>query len=884
MKFNLNKTQIACAFFLIFFGAVHAQQNIRVNYEDPKEYIVADLKISGVEFLDKQVLANISGIRVGDVISVPGDDISRMIDKYWKQGLFSDIKVTVDSIAGRKIFLDVYLKERPRIASLTIKGIKNSEQEDLQEKMELRRGSQVTEELLNNTDLLIKKHFIEKGYFNVDVEFIQERDTTYANRVNLVVDIDKNDRVKINDIVFKGNDVYTDGKLRRVMKNTKKKNLNIFKASKYIEADFKEDKASLMEFYNENGYRDAKILDSRIEVLSEKRINLYIDIEEGEQYFFRNIEWVGNTKYPDEVLDNVLGIEKGHVYDQTLLMNRLQVEEDAVSSLYMDNGYLFSSIEPVEVNIDNDSIDLEMRIYEGKQARIDKVIIKGNTKTNEHVIRRELRTKPGELFSRNDIIRTVRELAQLGHFNPENIVPNPIPNPEEGTVDIEYQLEEKANDQLEVSGGWGAGMFVGTIGLRFSNFSARRMLDPKAWRPVPSGDGQTLSLRAQTNGKFYQSYNATFVEPWFGGKKPNSLSVSLFHSKVNKSTSGGSYYYSRYFNAKDLPDEYMKITGGSVGLGQRLSWPDDYFTLYNEISLQRYHLKDYYDYFRVTDEIALNHGKFHSIAFKTTFGRSSQDQPIYPRRGSNFSLSLEITPPYSWFKEDGFYKLSQGEKETIRGIVEAENPNLTGEALAAQQEERILRNELAEKYRMLEHHKWTFKSAWYNRIVGDLVLMTKADFGFKGYFSKDIGPSPFEGYMVGGDGMGYGRFGVETIGLRGYENYSLTEYPYYTSSGSQGSRTRYANIYNKYTIELRYPFTLSPSASIYGLAFLEGGNVWYDLNEFNPFIIRRSAGVGVRAFLPMFGMLGIDWGYGFDETPIPGNNGGQFHFVLGQQF
>ncbi len=878
----LSKYLIIAALFLTTENVMHAQQNVRFNYGDPKEYVVADLKISGVEFLDKQVLANISGIRIGDVISVPGDDISRMIDKYWKQGLFSDIKVTVDSIAGRKIFLDVYLKERPRIASLTIEGVNKSDQEDLEEKMELRRGSQVTEELLNNTDLIIKNHFIEKGFFNVEVDFLQERDTTYANRVNLVIDIHKNDRVKINDIIFKGNQVFKEGKLRRVMKNTKKRNLNFFKASKYIEPDFKEDKASLIEFYNENGYRDAKIVDSRIEVLSEKRINLYIDIKEGDQYFFRNISWVGNTKYPDEILDNVLGIEKGNVYDQTLLMNRLQIEEDAVSSLYMDNGYLFSSIEPVEVNVENDSIDLEMRIYEGKQARIDQIIIKGNTKTNEHVIRRELRTKPGELFSRNDIIRTVRELAQLGHFNPENIVPNPIPNPEEGTVDIEYQLEEKANDQLEVSGGWGAGMFVGTIGLRFSNFAASRMLDPKAWRPVPSGDGQTLSLRAQTNGKYYQSYNATFVEPWFGGKKPNSFSVSLFHSKVNKSS--GFSYYGYIRNPRDIPDEYMKITGGSIGLGRRLSWPDDYFTLYNEISLQRYRLKDYYDYFRVTDEIALNHGTFHSFAFKTTFGRSSQDQPIYPRRGSNFSLSLEITPPYSWFKEDGFYRLSPAEKETIRGIVEAENLNATEKQLAGLQEDRILRNELAEKYKLLEHHKWTFKSAWYNRIIGDLVLMTKADFGFKGYFSKDIGPSPFEGYMVGGDGMGYGRFGVETIGLRGYENYSLTEYPYYNSSGSQGSRTRYANIYNKYTIELRYPFTLSPSASIYGLAFLEGGNVWYDLNEFNPFIIRRSAGVGVRAFLPMFGMLGIDWGYGFDETPIPGNNGGQFHFVLGQQF
>ncbi len=861
------------------FNILKAQNTTpKINYNNPKEYVVGDLKIDGVEFLDKSVLAGISGIKIGSVINVPGDDISRMIDKYWTQGLFSDIKVYVDSISGRQIYLRVYLKERPRVASITIEGINKSEREDIQEMLELRRGSQVTEELLNNTDLLIKKHFIEKGFFNTEVEFIQESDTTYQNRVNLVVKVDKNARVKIEEIVFKGNEVFSDKRLRRAMKNTKKKNLNIFKGSKYIEADFKEDKQSLLTFYNKNGYRDAKVLDSRIEVLTDKRINLFIDVEEGRKYYFRNITWVGNTKYPTELLAAMLGIKKGDPYDQTLLEERLLIDEDAVSSVYMDNGYLFSSIDPVEINIENDSIDLEMRVYEGRQATINEIVIKGNTKTNEHVIRRELRTEPGELFSKSDIIRTVRELASMGHFNPETITPNPIPNPEEGTVDIEYQLEEKANDQLEVSGGWGGGMFVGTVGIRFSNFSTRRIFEPKAWRPVPTGDGQTLSLRAQSNGKYYQSYNMTFVEPWFGGKKPNSFSFTLFHQKINEYSSSSSYYTGlTSFKNMYKNDEFMKISGASIGLGRRLSWPDDFFTLYNELGFQRYYLKDYYEIFRVGDDL-LSDGKFHSITFKTTLSRSSTDQQIYPRRGSSFSIGLEITPPYSLFKKDNFWQLSDGQKEAIIASMDASST-------VAEQEEEISNAELAEKFKWVEHHKWTIKGEWYQRLAGDLVLMTRAQFGIKGYFNKDIGASPFEGYQVGGDGLGYGSFGVETIGLRGYENYSLTYFTKGDNSTAEVNGRRYANIYNKYTVELRLPFTLSQSASIYGLLFLEGGNVWYDLNTFNPFTVMRSAGVGVRAFLPMFGMLGIDWGYGFDDIPYnPGKGGPQFHFTMGQQF
>ncbi len=800
-----------------------------IDYSVPKAYEIADITVSGVEDVyQEEVLISLSGLKTGKTITVPGDDITDVIEKFWSQGLFEDVKITATKIESGKIWLDIYLQARPRLSGFLINGISKSETQDLLEKLNIRNGSQLTDDVLNNIQRIVKEHFIEKGFLNTEIDFTQQPDSSRVNMVKLSVDIHKNERIKIEDIVFHGNEVFPDKKLRRVMKNTKKKNWNIFKTSKLIKDDFEEDKRSLVEFYNENGYRDATVVEDSVTIYSDKRVKLHITIEEGSRYYFGDIEWVGNTIYPGDYLSNVLGIEKGNIFDQTVLDERLFMDEDAVNSLYLDNGYLFFQLDPVEVNVDNDTIDFEMRIYEGKQATINKIIIEGNTKTNEHVIRRELRTNPGDLFSKQDIIRTVRELAQLGHFDPEQINPEPIPNQSEGTVDLKYSLVEKANDQLEVSGGWGMGMLVGTIGLRFSNFSIRNLFNLKMWRPVPSGDGQTLSVRAQSNGRFYQSYNLSFVEPWLGGKKRNSFSVSLYHTKIS-TPSGG--YYSFDFDS----DQWMKITGASVGLGRRLRWPDDFFSLYNDISYQRYNINDY-NYFIFTDGLSNN------VSVTNTFSRNSVDQPIYPRRGSSFSLSLQLTPPFSLLNDKNYVGVSD-----------------------------------QEKYRWIEYHKWMFKADWYTSLAGNLVLYSRAHFGYLGHYNDDIGPSPFEGFDLGGDGLtGYNLYGRETIALRGYENGSLTP----VINGSKSG-----NIYTKYTVELRYPFTLNPSATVFGIAFLEAGKAWYSMDEFNPFLINRSAGVGLRAFLPMFGLLGIDWGYGFDPVPgRPDANKGQFHFTIGQQF
>ncbi len=798
-----------------------------VDYSYPKEYTIADITVSGVEFLQKEVLISLSGLKKGAAITIPGEDITKVIEKFWSQGLFSDVEITATKIEKGQIWLDIFLKERPRMSGITIDGVSRSESQDLMEKLNLRNGSQVTDDVLNNIRRIIRGHFIEKGFLNSEVQIRQDLDTIRVNMVRLEVNVDKNERVKIDDIVFHGNVAFPDKRLRRVMKNTKKQNLNIFKSSKLVKDEYEEDKEKLVSFYNEVGYRDAKILSDSLVILSDKRVLLHINLEEGSKYYFGNVSWIGNTIYPSEVLSAKLGIEKGDIFDQTILDNRLQIDEDAVNSLYLDNGYLFFAIDPVEKSIENDTIDFEMRIYEGKQARINRVIVEGNTKTNEHVVRREIRTNPGDLFSKQDIIRSVRELAQLGHFDPEQIEPEPIPNQSDGTVDLKYKLVEKANDQLEISGGWGMGMLVGTIGLRFSNFSIRNFLKWNMWRPVPSGDGQTLSVRAQSNGRYYQAYNLSFVEPWFGGKRPNSFSVSFYHTIMNNAYS--------FFSTSES-DQYLKISGASVGLGRRLSWPDDFFTLYNDVSFQRYRLQDWTGYFLFTDGISNN------LSFTTNFGRNSIDAPIYPRRGSSFSLSLQVTPPYSLISGQDF-------------------TNATDQ----------------EKYRWIEYHKWKFKADWYLSLAGNLVLYTRAHFGYLGYYNEDIGPSPFEGFDLGGDGLtGYNLYGRETIALRGYENSSLTPVINGNKSG---------NIYNKYTVELRYPFSLNPSATVFGIAFLEAGNAWFSMDEFNPFLIKRSAGVGLRAFLPMFGLLGIDWGYGFDEIPgRPDANRGQFHFTIGQQF
>jgi len=607
------------------------------------------------------------------------------------------------------------------------------------------------------------------------------------------------------------------------MKDTKIKHwYRLFKNSRYIEAKYHDDKKKVIDKLNEHGYRDAVITKDSVYTTGRKTLGVKIWLEHGTKYYFRNITWVGNTKYNSDTLTQFLGIKSGDIYDQSILEQRLFVDQNSLSSLYLDNGYLFFSITPVETQIINDSIDLELRVYEGKQATINRITITGNTKTNEHVIRREIFTKPGELFSRADIIRTQRELATLGYFDPEKMDVKPSPNPSDGTVDIEYVVEEKPSDQIELSGGWGARMVVGTLGVTFNNFSAKNFFKKEAWQPLPSGDGQRLSVRAQTNGIYYQAYSASFVEPWLGGKKPHSLSLSTYYT-----------VQSNGLKKSDDKRQAMDIFGVSVGFGRRLKWPDDYFSLYNELSYQNYILKNYsYGYL-----FSFSDGNSRNISFRTTFNRSSIDQPIYPRKGSLVSLSLQLTPPYSLLSGRDYINMTD-----------------------------------KEKYKWIEYHKWTFNSNYITKLAGDLVLSTKVEFGFLGIYNQDYGPSPFEGYNMGGDGLvSYNLYGKETISLRGYGNGSI-------------SPLNGGNIYNKFSFEVRYPLSLNPNATLYLLTFAEGGNSWNKFEEFKPFNVKRSAGVGIRIFLPMFGKLGVDWGYGFDEAVRPGENHSQFHFIIGQNF
>ncbi len=809
-----------------------------MDYSNAQEYIVGGVKVTGVKFLDANVLASMSGLDIGRKITVPGDDITKVVEKFWDQGLFSDVKVIAERIEGSVIFIEIILRERPRLSKLVIQGVRKGEVKDLTEKINMKSGSQVTENALNNIKTIITKHYREKGFYNVSTEFIQKNDTTAVNRVSLRVIIDKHSKVKIAEIDFIENKDFKDRRLRRVMKKTKqlKRNLNIFKSKKYVASNLKEDRTKLMEFYSKNGYRDFKIVNDSITFVKENRVLLHIRVNEGHQYHYRNITWVGNTKYTTDLLNRALQYKKGDIYDQIGLQKRLNIDEDAVGSLYTDNGYLFSSITPVELRIENDSVDVEMRVFEGEQATIDRVMIKGNNKTNEHVVRRELRVLPGDLFSKKKLMRDIRELATLGHFNPEKLQPNIEPNPKNATVDVTYNLEEKANDQLELSAGFGGGMFIGRVGVRFNNFASSRMFDPKAWRPVPSGDGQTLGLSLQSNGRYYQSYNITFVEPWLGGKRRNSFSVSLYHSKMTNR----SYYWTT-----EGANQYYKSSGITVGLGRMLKWPDDYFMLSNDISFMRYKVKDWDG--RGYYSLGFSNGTSNNINVGVTLARNSQDQPIYPREGSNISLSVHLTPPWSFFNNVNYASATA-----------------------------------SEKYKWIEYHKWVFKAAWYLNVVNNLVLATNYQFGYLGNYQKKTGYSPYEGFDMGGSGMqGYQMYGIDIVPMRGYSEGDLT--PYAPPEASKDATFRKANIYTKANIELRYPVIMQPASTIYVVAFAEAGNAWYDFKTYSPFDLKRTAGIGVRAFLPMFGMLGIDWGYGFDSVPGGGKKG-EFQFILGQQF
>ncbi|MBQ6276892.1 MAG: outer membrane protein assembly factor BamA [Bacteroidales bacterium] len=827
---------------LMFAFAVSAAnaQNIHsssssVDYLSPKEYEIGGVTISGVQYLDQNVLLYLTGLEIGKTISVPGQDIADAIKKLWEQGLFSDVKVSVTNTIGNKIFLDIYLEERPRLSKFSFKGVKKGEADDIREQIKLTKGSQVTENMKLTSERYIKDFFIDKGYFNTEVNIIEEQDSSLANSVSLIFDIKKNQRIKINDIIFEGNNSIKDAKLRRKMKETKRKTwYNIFKASKFIPKNYAEDKKKIIEKYNEEGYRDALITYDSISPYDEKTINLYIGIEEGHKFYFRNISWLGNTMYSSEQLSHVLGIKKGDVYNSKVLDEKLLYDPAGVMALYQDNGYLFSNVQPIEVLVENDSIDLEMRIYEGKQATINRVTLVGNTRTNDHVIMREVRTRPGSLYNRSEVQRTIRELAQLGYFDPEKLNVDFNPDPVSGTVDLEYTVEEKPSDQIQVSGGYGSGMFVGTLGVTFNNFSLRNIFNFKSYRPLPTGDGQRLSIQASASGLWYQNYSFSFVDPWFGGKKPNSFSLSVYHSNV------------RQYTSKEEAKEDRKtfrVTGAGIGLGQRLQVPDDYFTLYLELSYKRYNINNYSDYAMIFKQ-----GVANNLSIKAVLGRSSSGpNPIFPTMGSEFSLSAELTPPYS----------------TMNGK-DYTDPNMT----------------LQERYKWIEYHKYKASAKWFTTLFGPkdgssraLVLVTKAEFGLLGMYNKNVGKSPFEYFQLGGDGLyGYNLYGAENIGLRGYSNQSLTP----AANGY---------VYNKYTVELRYPMSLNPNATFYAIVFAEAGNCWHSIENFRPFDVKRSAGVGVRVYMSMIGLIGVDWGYGFDEVPgAPNANGSQFHFVIGQNF
>ncbi len=825
----------------LFCITVNAQEKPEiVNYMAPDDYIIGGVSVSGVRFLDPNALINISGLRKGQEISIPGESITTAVKKLWTQGLFSDVKIFATKYSGDTVFLDIALQERPRISSVKYNGMRKSESEELIKKINLPVGSQITDFLLKTAEKIIKDHFVEKGFLNTEVDFVQKDDPDQPNNVILSVNVDKNEKVKIGDIAFVGNEYFPDSKLRRQLKGTKVRNINIFRSSKYIGEKFAEDKDKLTIFYNDNGFKDFTILSDSLYKISDDRIGLKIRVSEGDQFFLRNVNWVGNSVYPKELLERAFNVEKGSVYNQSLIDDRLRGSAgaaDAVSSLYQDNGYLFSSLTPVETKVENDSVDLEIRIYEGDQAYLNNIIIEGNTRTNEHVARRELYTLPGDLFSKDKIMRSIRQLGVLGHFDPEKIQPTPLPDMINGTVDLLYKLEEKANDQFEVSGGWGVGMLVGTVGVRFNNFAMRNFFDLKQWRPYPSGDGQSLSIRAQSNGRVYQSYNISFAEPWLGGKNPNNFSVSLYRSLM---TNGK--------RKNEDGRQQMIIDGAAIGLGKRLSWPDDYFSIFGELNYQRYNMKDY-----SVMTFLFDNGKSNLLSFTARLQRfSTSPNLIYPRTGSSFTLSVQATPPYT---------LISGQ-------------NMVG-----------VPNEV--KYKWIEFHKWLFKADTYFPLSGNdkLVLNARFAFGYLGHYNQDIGPSPFENFSVGGDGMtGYSFYGREIVALRGYSS----------GNGGVGSLTPYVNgipagnLYSKITFEVRYPVSLNPQATIYGLAFLESGRAWNKLSEYNPFKMNRSAGIGLRANLPMFGLLGIDWGYGFDPVPNPEKfqnaNKSQFHFVIGQQF
>lgn len=857
-------------FALLLFGVVApavcfaagASDGVVVDYNAPKKYIVGGVKVEGNHYLSADQIIQFSGLREGMEVTVPGEQISMIIKKMWLQKSFEDVGVSIDSLSSGKdtAFFKISIIERPRVSRWTFSGVKSGEQKDLLERVNLRRGGEFSDYVSKTATDIIKRYYKEKGFYNVDVRVMTKRDSVVRNAIRVNFHVDRGEKVKIKKITFKGNEHVKEFKLVRSMKKTKDARfINFFSSKKFNESEYENDKRSLISAFNEAGYRDARILKDTMYYIEPGRLQIDFDIEEGKKYYFRDITWTGNSVYSSDVLNDILQIKKGDVYDMVTMEKRLfgggKQNEYDVSKLYRDNGYLFFNLQPVEMNIQGDSVDVEMRIVEGKPATLNNIIINGNDLTNERVIRRQVFTRPGYLYSQSDLERSIREIASMGQFDPEAITEygkgyNIIPNQFDNTVDIIYNVTEKPSSQLELSGGWGGNTFVATVGVSFNNFSTRRLFDKTAWRPVPLGDAQNLAIRFQTNGTYYTSLSASFSEPWLFGKKPTSLNVSLYYTRQTNS-----YLAFNILNN----DQYMEVYGFAAGIGKRLKWPDNYFVLYNQVSWQTYKLQDW------AYQFLFNTGISHNLSYTFSLSRNSTDQQIYPRQGSDFSFSLQLTPPYSLLRKKG-----------IKGY------DSNGNAIAAKNWKEINYDlqTSQERYKWIEYHKWSFKGAIYTKLVGDLVLMARAQFGYLGYYNRNWGYSPFEGFRVGGDGMsGYDTYGSEIISLRGYENYSLT--PQAMSLYNQTGNYYAGNVYDKFTVELRYPVVLQPQSTIYALLFLEGGNCWSDIRKFNPFQIKRSAGVGVRVFLPMIGLLGVDWGWGFDD---PVNGKSQFHFVIGQQF
>ncbi|MFM6976501.1 MAG: outer membrane protein assembly factor BamA [Sphingobacteriaceae bacterium] len=810
-----------------------SSSNSEISYLSPKEYIIGGTTVKGAKFLDASVLVTLSKLTVGEKVTVPGDATTNAIKNLWDQGLLDDIKLNIADIKGDTIFFEIEIVELPRVSKFNFSGLKQGEIDDINDKIKDKTGKVINENLFKTISSIIKKHFNEKGYLFTEVNFKQKNDEAEPNNVILNIQVNKYNKVKVNRIEIEGNTVFKDAQLKKYLKKVKEKAYyRVLGTGKFQTSKFEEGKEKLVSKLQELGYRDADILKDTITKHDNNSIDIYLKIYEGPKYYFGDINWSGNAQYNSETLNKILSIKKGEIFSEEKLNKKLTggANGDDVSSLYLNDGYLTFNVDPVQTKIHQDTIDLELRVYEGPQYTISKIELKGNDITNDRVVLREIRTKPGQKFSKEAVIRTTREIAQLGNFDEQKTDVKPIPNPSDGTVDIVYSVTEKPSDQVELSGGFGGGRIIGTLGLTFNNFSARNLFNGKAWKPLPKGDGQKLSIRGQTNGKFYQSYSFSFSEPWLGGKKPVNFGISAFTSLQSNGLKRG-----------DINLQKIRMNGVSVSLGQRLKWPDDYFQLTHAVNLQQYILNNY------SDRFLFSNGKSYNFNITQEFSRNSVDAPIYPTSGSNIRLTIQLTPPYSLFNKTNYVTATE-----------------------------------AERYKFTEYHKWKFEAQWYQRIYGKLVLKAQAQFGFLGVYNKAVGQSPFERFKLGGDGMqGFDYLqGSEIIGMRGYTNNSVIP----VGSNPNIAQGSGSPIFNKYVLELRHPVTTSEQATIFILAFAEGGNTWDSFKQFSPFNVRRSAGIGARIFLPIFGLLGLDYGYGFDKIPgVADANKGQFHFSIAQQ-